>query len=164
VKDYEYDFIAMRVSWSETLANKGDFGFNIKAGKFFNAENIAFTDYKHFNGNQTHILTDETHLNSYNLLPYYTHSTNDSYFETHIEHNDKGYVMNKLPLLNLLQWNLIVGYNGIATPESKPYHEFTAGFDNIGFGKFRLFRVDYVRAYQGGFLTDGVMFGLKAGF
>ncbi len=161
VKGYEYDFIAARVSYSETFDNKGTFGFNVKAGKFFNADDIAFMDYKHFNGNQTHVGTDEQYLNVFNLLPYYTHSTNDSYLETHIEHNDKGYLMNKIPLLADLQWNLVLGYHSIATPQYKPYHEFTAGFDNIGLGKFRMLRIDYVRAYQGGFVTDGVIFGLK---
>ncbi|WP_294822433.1 DUF5686 and carboxypeptidase regulatory-like domain-containing protein [uncultured Flavobacterium sp.] len=160
-KGYEYDFIAARVSYSETFDNKGTFGFNVKAGKFFNADDIAFMDYKHFNGNQTHVGTEEQYLNVFNLLPYYTHSTNDSYLETHIEHNDKGYFMNKIPLLADLQWNLVLGYHSIATPQYKPYHEFTAGFDNVGLGKFRMLRIDYVRAYQGGFVTDGVIFGLK---
>ncbi|WP_417350283.1 DUF5686 and carboxypeptidase regulatory-like domain-containing protein [Flavobacterium alkalisoli] len=158
---YEYDFIAARTFYNVTLGNKGDFGINLKAGKFFNADNIAFMDYKHFNGNQTHVNSGNGNLNAFNLLPYYSHSTNDSYFESHAEHNFKGFIMNKVPLLNKLQWNLVVGYHGIATPDYKPYHEFTAGFDNIGFGKFRVFRVDYVRAYQGGFATDGIMFGLK---
>src|SRR5690606_19224688 len=129
---------------NETFGNKGDFGINVKGGKFFNADNISFIDYKHFNGNQTHVGTDQKYLNVFNLLPYYTYSTNDAYVETHIEHNFKGYVMNKVPLLNALQWNLIVGYHNIAIPARKPYNEFTAGFDNIGFGKFRLLRIDYV--------------------
>jgi hypothetical protein len=69
--------------------------------------------------------------------------------------------MNKIPLLNKLQWNLVVGFHQINVPNTKPYQEFTAGFDNIGWGKFRMFRVDYVRSYQNGFQTDGVVFGLK---
>lgn len=160
-KDYEYDFVSARASYNATFGNKGDFGINLKVGKFFNADNIAFMDYKHFNGNETHVSSGGPYLNSFNLLPYYSHSTNDSYFEAHLEHNFKGYVMNKVPLLNLLQWNLVLGYHQIATPDYKPYQEFTAGFDNIGFGKFRMFRVDYVRAYQSGFQTDGIMIGFK---
>ena len=161
-KQYEYDVVAARTTYSTTFGNKGDFGISLKAGKFFNADGIAFMDFKHFNGNQTHVNNGATNLNSFNLLPYYSHSTNDSFIETHIEHDFKGFVMNKIPLLNLLQWNLIVGYHQIAVPDTKPYQEFTAGFDNIGFGKLRIFRVDYVRAYQGsGFVTDGVMFGCK---
>jgi hypothetical protein len=160
-KQYEYDYIGMQISYNATLGNKGDLGINLKGGKFFNAENISFADYKHFNGNQTHIGTGERYLNVFNLLPYYSHSTNDQYFEAHAEHNFKGYIMNKIPLLNELQWNLVVGYHNISTPDYKPYHEFTAGFDNIGIGKFRFLRVDYIRAYQGGFQTDGVVFGMK---
>lgn len=160
-KNYEYDLVAARAYYNETLGNKGDFGINVKAGKFFNADGIAFADYKHFNGNQTHIGTASSYLNVFNLLPYYSHSTNDSYLELHAEHDFKGYIMNKIPLLNLLQWNLVIGYHAIATPQFKPYQEFTAGFSNVGFGKFRFLRVDYVRAYQGGYQTDGVILGLK---
>lgn len=159
---YEYDFLAASTYYGASLGNKGDLGINIKAGKFFNAEDIAFIDYKHFNGNQTHVYDGGRNLSAFNLLPYYSHSTNDSYVELHAEHNFQGYIMNKIPLLNKLQWNLVVGYHQIAMPDVKPYQEYTAGFDNIGFGKFRMFRIDYVRAYQGsGFVTDGVMFGLK---
>lgn len=159
--NFQYDFIAATVDYNKTIGNKGDFGLRIKAGKFFNAETISFADYKHFNGNQTHVNLMNNSLNSFNLLPYYSHSTNDAYIETHVEHNFKGYIMNKIPLLNKLQWNLIGGFHQINMPNRKPYQEFTIGFDNIGFGKMRFLRIDYVRSYQNGFQGDGVMFGLK---
>ena len=159
--NYEYDFIAGRLDYDKTLSNKGNFALRFKAGKFFNAENISFIDYKHFNGNQTHVNFRGDYLSAFNLLPYYSNSTNDAYLETHIEHNFKGYIMNKIPLLNKLQWNLIGSFHQINVPNFKPYQEFTVGFDNIGFGKFRFLRVDYVRAYQNGYLGDGVMFGIQ---
>jgi hypothetical protein len=159
--NYSYDLVSAVVDYNKTLGNKGDFGIKLKAGKFFNAEDISFVDYKHFNGNQTHVNIMGNYLNAYNLLPYYTQSTNDAYIETHVEHNFNGYIMNKIPLLNKLQWNLIGGFHQINVPERKPYQEFTVGFDNIGWGKFRFLRVDYVRSYQNGFQGDGVMFGLK---
>ena len=159
--NYEYGFVSGSVDYNKTLGNKGDFGLRFKAGKFFDADNISFVDYKHFNGNQTHINMLNNSLNSFNLLPYYSHSTNDAYLETHIEHNFKGYIMNKIPLLNKLQWNLIGGFHQLNVPNMKPYQEVTVGFDNIGFGKFRFLRIDYVRSYQNGFQGDGVMFGLK---
>ncbi len=159
--NYNYDLVSGAIDYNTRLGNKGDLGIRFKAGKFFNADNISFVDYKHFNGNQTHIGTSDRYLNVFNLLPYYSNSTNDAYLETHIEHDFKGYIMNKIPLLNKLQWNLVVGFHQINVPNTKPYQEFTAGFDNIGWGKFRMFRVDYVRSYQNGFQTDGVVFGLK---
>ena len=160
-KKYEFDHFNTRLTYDFTLGNKGVLGLNLKAGKFLNADNIAFIDYKHFNGNQTHIGQAERYLNVFNLLPYYSNSTNDSYFEAHGEYNDKGYIMNKIPLLNKLKSTLILGAHALSTPNNKPYTEVTVGLDNLGFGKFKLFRVDYVRSYQNGYKGDGVVFGLK---
>lgn len=160
-KSYEYDFVAGRITYDVTLGNKGTLQMVFKGGKFFNADNISFVDYKHFNGNQTHIGQSDNYTNVFNLLPYYGASTNDSFSETHIEHNDKGYFMNKIPLLKYLQSQLVLGFHNLAVPDRKPYQEFSVGLDNLGFGKYRFFRVDYVRAYQNGYKGDGVIFGLK---
>ena len=100
-------------------------------------------------------------MNVFNLMPYYTNSTNDAFLETHSEYDDKGFIINKIPLLNKLKSNLILGYHNLSVPNKNPYHEFSVGLDNLGFGKFKIFRLDYVRSYQNGFQTDGVIFGLK---
>ncbi|WP_445452699.1 DUF5686 and carboxypeptidase regulatory-like domain-containing protein [Flavobacterium sp. 25HG05S-40] len=160
-KNYEYDFLAAKVNYDVTLGNKGIMQMVFKGGKFFNADNISFVDYRHFNGNQTHIGQAENYTNVFNLLPYYSASTNDSYFETHLEHNDKGYFMNKIPLLKYLKSQLVLGFHNLAIPERKPYQEFSVGLDNLGFGKLKFLRVDYVRSYQNGYQGDGVIFGLK---
>ena len=158
---YKFDFASITATYTETIGNKGDFGIGVNAGKFFGADGISFVDYKHFNGNETHFVGDEQQrLKAFNMLPYYTQSTNNAYLELHTEHNFKGFIMNKIPVLNLLQWNLIVGYHTLITPDRSPYHEFTAGFGNIGIGAFRGLRVDYVHSYQGGISTNGVMFGI----
>ncbi|WP_413999129.1 DUF5686 and carboxypeptidase regulatory-like domain-containing protein [Flavobacterium sp. W1B] len=160
-KKYEFDHVSSRLYYESTIGNKGNFALNLKAGKFFNAENISFIDYKHFNGNQTHIGQANRYLNVFNLLPYYSNSTNDSYFEAHMEHNDQGYIMNKIPLLNKLKSTMVLGVHTLAVPNSKPYSEFSIGLDNLGFGKLKIFRFDYVRSYQNGYQGDGVIFGLK---
>ncbi len=160
-KKYEYDLLSARISHYLTIGNKGEMNLNLKAGKFFNAQNISFVDYRHFNGNQTHISNGEVYTNVFNNLPYYTSSTNDSYVEFHSEHNDKRYLMNKIPLLNKLKSQLVFGFHNLAIPERKPYQEFSIGLDNLGFGKFRLLRIDYIRSYQNGYQGDAVIFGLK---
>ena len=88
-KKYEYDYVSAKVTQDLSIGNKGVIKYSSKAGKFFNAANISFADYKHFNGNQTHVGSGESYTNVFNNLPYYTASTNDSYWESHIEHNDK---------------------------------------------------------------------------
>lgn len=158
---YEYGLMTARVNYDLTLGNKGVLQMNFRGGKFSNAENISFVDYKHFNGNQTHFSGGGSYLNVFNNLPYYLASTNDSYFETHLEHNDKGFFTNKIPLLNKLQSQLVLGFHNLAVPGRLPYQEFTIGLDNLGFGKFKFLRVDYIRSYQGGYQGDAVVFGLK---
>ena len=160
-KNFNYDKIATSITQTTTLSNKGELTYNLKASTFFNADTISFVDYKHFNGNQTHVGQGENYTTVFNLLPYYSASTNKSNFELHLEHNDKGFIMNRIPLLNKLQSQLVLGFHNLAVADRKPYQEFSVGLDNLGFGKFRLFRIDYVRSYQNGFQSDGIIFGLK---
>lgn len=162
-KSYEYQLLTTQIKYKLSANTKGEFQMNFKAGKFFNAKDIAFSDYKHFNGNQTHIGGGVSYTNVFNLMPYYSHSTNDAFFETHIEYNDDGYFTNKLPLINLLKATLTLGFHQLSVPKIAPYTEYTIGLDNLGFGKFRLFRLDYGRAYQNGFQSEALIFGLKIG-
>lgn len=156
-KNFQYQHISGTIHYKTSFGNKGEMNINLNGGTFFNADDINFIDYKHFNGNQTHFSMNNEN-NSFNLLPYYTHSTNKSYFETHIEHRFRGFIANKIPLFNKLQWNFVVGFHQLNVSGTKPYQEFTLGLENIGFGKFRFLRVDYVRSYQNGFRVDGLMF------
>lgn len=159
--DYNFQQIKVRLNQSFDVSNKGRFSYNMRGGKLFNAENIAFMDYQHFNGNQTHVGLNGTYTNVFNNLEYYRLSTNNSYFETHIEHNFNGYLLNQIPLLNKLGFSTVIGIHNLSTSDHQPYQEFTVGLDKIGWGKFRFIRIDYVRSYQGGFLNDAVIFGLN---
>ncbi|MBJ7881458.1 DUF5686 and carboxypeptidase regulatory-like domain-containing protein [Gelidibacter salicanalis] len=160
-QQYNFDQLKLRLTQSFNVGNKGDFKYNLKAGTFFNAEAIGFMDYYHPNGNQTHVGTSSSYLNVFNNLPYYALSTNNSYLEMHAEHDFKGLLLSRVPLLNKLNYNLVIGAHGFATEHQKPYQEYTIGLDNIGFKKFRFLRVDYVRSYQNGYQGDAVIFGLK---
>lgn len=160
-RKYEFDKFEAKVAYSILLGNKGELAATISGGKFFNAENISFIDYKHFNGNQTHIGLTEKYLDNFLLLPYYSNSTNTSYFQLHSEYNDNGFVINKIPLFRALKSELVMGYHGLETLNKKPYSEFNIGLDHLGFGKFKIFRIDYVRSYEGGIKTEGFVFGLK---
>jgi hypothetical protein len=158
---YEYQLVTSQIRYDFEAGNKGTLGINLKAGTFINGDNISFVDFKHFNGNRTHVGTSDRYLNVFNLMPYYANSTNKSYFEAHLEHNDKGYIMNKIPLLNKLNSTLVLGFHSLAVLDKKPYTEFTVGLDNLGFGKLKVFRFDYVRSFQNGIQENGVVFGLK---
>ena len=161
IKDYNFNHLSTRITYSLSIGQYGETGAALRAGKFFNSENIAFTDYRHFNGNRTHVGRSERYLNVFNLLPYYTHSTNDQYVELHAEHSFKGFVTNKLPGINRLNYHLVGGYHLLSIPGRTPYSEYTIGLDNMGWGKVRFLRIDYIRAYENGFVGDGVVIGLS---
>lgn len=134
IESYKYQELRTSIRQDISFNNKGFLGYKVNAGTFLQAKDMSFIDYKHFNGNQTHVETTNRYLNSYLSLPYYTFSTNKSYLELHSEYNFQGYLMNKVPVLSALKWNTIVGYHLLATGNRKPYHEVTAGFGNIGWG------------------------------
>ena len=158
---YQFQLLSTQLRYDFNAGNKGTLGINLKAGAFIQAENISFADYKHFNGNRTQVGTSDRYLNVFNLMSYYSNSTNKSYLEGHFEHNDKGYIMNKIPLLNKLNSTLVLGFHALAIPDRKPYTELTVGLDNLGFGKFKVFRFDFVHSNQNGIQENGVVFGLK---
>lgn len=158
---YNFDQIKARITQQFDIGDKGTFIYNLRAGMFFNADDIAFMDYKHFNANQTHFSSHGNYTNVFNNLPYYEHSTNTSYLEAHAEHDFNGFILQKIPLLNKLNFNLILGAHALAIDGKTPYQEYTVGIDNIGWGKYRFLRIDYLRSYQSGFVSDAVVFGLK---
>lgn len=161
VSDYNYSLLKARLTQTKTLSRFGELAYSLNGGLFFNAEDISFLDYRHFNGNQTRIGTSENYLNQFNLLPYYELSTNANYADMHAEHNFKGYLLNKLPLVSQLGFNIVVGAKSLFTNQQNPYSEFSVGLDHIGFGQFRMLRIDYVKPYQDGWRNGAVIVGLK---
>lgn len=156
------DVLFTQLNQHSTLGNLGDFTYRVKGGFFLKKKNVSFIDYAHFNGNKLAISPAVGTLNNFNLLDYYAYSTNDKYTEIHTEHNFKGFILNKIPLLNRLNFHVVAGAKGLFTSDRKPYTEASIGVDNIGWGKWRFLRVDYVIS-KGGInqKQSGFVFGLS---
>ena len=159
--DYNFSQMKIRLVQNIRLGNKGNFTYNLKGGTFFNGDNISFVDYQHFNGNQTRVGTSFKYTDVFNLLPYYDLSTNKSYFEGHLEHDFRGWILGKIPGINQLNFNLVAGAHMLSVDGKKPYSEVSLGIDNLGWGKFRFLRVDYVKSYYNGVSDGAFIFGLK---
>ncbi|MGB5943113.1 MAG: DUF5686 and carboxypeptidase regulatory-like domain-containing protein [Leeuwenhoekiella sp.] len=157
----DFTQLSARAAQGFAIGNKGSLAYRLEGGKFLNGDQISFVDYAHFDGNQTRISSSDRYLNVFNLMPYYDFSTNDSYFEGHLEHNFKGWVLGKIPGLRALNYNLVLGGHTLLTADNKPYHELSAGLDNLGFGKFRFFRIDYVHSFSEVQNYGAVIFGLQ---
>ena len=157
-----YNFNQLRAALVQNikLGNKGNFSYTLKGGAFLEDKEISFLDYQHFNGNQTRI-GNGYYLNSFNLLPYYELSTTNNYIEFHAEQDFQGWILGKLPLINKLNYNLILGAHALTIENNKPYTELSVGIDNLGFGKYRVLRLDYVVSNYQGNQEGAFIFGLK---
>ncbi len=138
------DYVYTQLRQGFSLGNLGRTKYRIKGGVFINQKDIPFMDYAHFNGNKLAISPGSGTMNHFNLLDYYAYSTNNRFAEFHGEHNFKGFLLGKIPLINKLNFHVVAGAKGLFTGDRKPYTEASIGIDNIGFGKWRFLRVDYV--------------------
>ncbi len=159
--DYNYTQLKARLTQTVDMGSVGSLYYNLRGGTFLDGDNISFVDFQHFNGNQTRVGTSFRYTNVFNLLPYYELSTNKSYFEGHLEHDFKGWILGKIPLINQLNFNLVAGAHMLSTEDRKPYTELSLGIDNLGWGKFRFLRIDYVHSQYEGNHKGAFIFGLK---
>lgn len=154
------DVFVANIRQNIAVGNYGKLAYNLRGGMFLKRKDIAFMDNLQANGNQLFFITDNQ-LNSFGLLAYYKFYTNDKYAEAHIEHNFKGAFLGKIPLINKLNFHLVGGAKSLFMADTKPYTEYAVGLDNIGFGKWRFLRVDYVKSFHAGIKNDGFLLRLK---
>lgn len=161
--DIDYDYAGLKVKmYRIKMGLVGFSSFNLEGGMFLRKKNLQFIDYRHFNGNRLAIANPNHYLESFKMLPYYTYSTTEPFGEGHYEHNFRGFIFDKIPLIRKLGLQEIIGVNFLYTKEQKDYWELSFGLDNIGFGVFRLFRVDVVSSFvRGKYHDTGVVFGIR---
>lgn len=144
------------------MGNLGRSSYWMNAGTFIDGEEISFVDYQHFNGNRLRFKSQALNPYGFGLLNYYDYSTNSDYAQIHLQHDFKGFVLGKIPGLNQLNYDLILSGKALFT-DRRPYFEASAGIDNIGFGKFRPFRVDYVYSMTSGRKYGAFVVGINFG-
>ena len=154
------DLFTANLKQDISAGNYGDFSYNARGGLFLKKKDIAFMDNLQANGNQLTFVTDNQ-LDSFGLLDYYKFYTNDKYAEAHVAHNFKGAVLGKIPLLNKLNFHLVGGAKVLLMTDKNPYTEYAVGLGNIGFGKWRFLRIDYVKSNHAGIKNDGFLFRLR---
>jgi len=140
-----YNFIKLDFSYDQTLSLGlvGETFLKIKTGRFLQKESPAFMDFNHFHGNEIIFGKTTPYLNQFNLLPYYQYSTANDYFLTHWEHRFKKWGVGNWPLIRLLKSEFIAGFHSLAIQGEKPHFEVNIGLDKLGFGKFKILRLDY---------------------
>ncbi|MGM9475388.1 DUF5686 and carboxypeptidase regulatory-like domain-containing protein [Pedobacter sp. GSP4] len=154
--DVDYDFIKAEVYQDRIgLGLLGYTSFLVGAGKFVNNSKMYYPDFKHFSGNISTIFPPN--IRKFQYLDFYQFSTNQQYFEAHLEHNFAGFFMNKIPLLRKAKLEEFIGGGYLSSPEKRNYKEFYFGIQRL------VLRASYGFAYDGGRkLTQGfrISYGL----
>ncbi|WP_316850402.1 DUF5686 and carboxypeptidase regulatory-like domain-containing protein [Pedobacter agri] len=154
--DVDYDFVKLELA--QDRIGLGLWGYTsllVGAGKFLNNKSMYYPDYKHFAGNISTIFPPN--LRKFQYLDFYQFSTNQQYFEAHLEHNFSGFFLNKIPLLRKAKLEEFIGGGYLSSPEKRNYKEFYFGFQRL------VLRASYGFAYDGAKkLTQG--FRIAYGF
>ena len=158
----DFDQWYFRVNDKISLKNFGVSDYTVEMGGFFNTSHMYFSDYKHFNGNQTIFIpvegTTEISIGGgsnsdsenksilFHSLNYYSNSTNGSYIAVNYTHHFNGWIINKIPFLRRSKIQTLAGINFLYTEEKKEYTELYLGFEHI----FKMMRIDFVSRYYKG--------------
>jgi hypothetical protein len=153
--DVDYDKWKFSVYDNLNLKLRGELKYRISVGGFLNSNRVEIPDMQHFNGNRT--IANRRYVNSFQLAPYYRYSNAEKFYGlVHLEHHFNGMLSNKIPLFQKLKWYFVAGANMFYVNKNNYYIEAFGGIENI----FKMFRVDFVNAYQPGL---GNQFGIRIG-
>ena len=158
IKEHQinYDYIGMIVQQTIDIGIRGQSKYAFGAGWYPNHKAMGFMDYHHFNDNQTYF--GQNYFTGYQLLSYYSASTNKGYLEAHYEHHFNGLLLNRITRVSRLKWQLVFGAHFLYTPDYGPYGELDIGIENI----FHAFRIDVVNGYGAKEHYDvGIKFGVN---
>ncbi|MDV7398470.1 DUF5686 family protein, partial [Arthrospira platensis SPKY1] len=97
---------------------------------------------------------------SFFLLPYYDFSTTRPHAQAHWEHQFKGFLFDKIPLIRKLGLASVISAKALWIEGQAPYYEAAFGIDQLGIGLARFLRVDVAAAFRGDeFLDWGIVVG-----
>ncbi|MDF2437285.1 MAG: hypothetical protein K0Q95_1661 [Bacteroidota bacterium] len=149
----DYDFLSAGIEGNLNLKRFGNSSYSFTAGAFLNNRKMYFMDWYHFNGNQT--LFSTFLPNSFELLDYYSASTNKQFLEGHFEHNFEGLFLNKIPLLKLLMLQEVGRISVLTSDGKNTYAEISVGVKRLGFQL--CFATGYSNQKQ---VNSGIRFGI----
>ena len=156
--EVNFDQLTIGVEDHYKLGTFGEGDYRLEAGAFLTNANVGAAEFQHFNGNQT-IFAQADRMHAFQLLPYYTYSTDQWHLAGHLEHHFHGLVFNHIPLIRKLKFEEVAGVHYLQTPDLQ-YVELSIGIEHI----LKVLRVDFVAAYSNQQqFTSGFLIGLTLG-
>lgn len=137
-------FIFTRISlWHTFKLNRfGMLQCRAESGTFLNAKNTGLMDYKHFYGNLT--VFQNLPIDGFRNTPYFVYSTLKPYLQWHSELHLKGLLLDKVPVLNRLNVQEVLGFHSLYIQDKSPLTQVVLGIEKIA----KIFRVDVTYTLQ----------------
>lgn len=158
---YNFSKISLRVNQNLSWQQRGTFSYFARGGFFIGRDKTSFIDYQHFDSTPTQIRL-KPGLDRFYLLDLYSHSTADTFAEVHVQQDFKGWLLGKLPGIQALNLNFVATAKALYTQEHNPFIEVGLGLDNLGWGKYRILRLDFVKSLHPSNQNDfGIFVGLS---
>jgi hypothetical protein len=152
----KFDHLEMGMRHGIKIGIRGTLDVAMQAGRFFNAENMSFMDYKHFLGNRTWFVTADP-VGSYRVMDYYLNSTSDRYFSANAHYHFRKFLTTRLPKVRMMGITENVFLNYLATPQAQNYTELGYGIEGI----LRVFRLEFAAAFRDGrYIENGFRIGI----
>jgi hypothetical protein len=152
--DVDYDLITLGLEHKLNFKLFGNATYSFTVGRFVNNKKMYFMDWYHFNGNQT--LFSNFALQDFQVLGYYSNSTNKQFMEAHYEHNFGGFFLNKLPLIKKLKLQEVGKLSLLTNDGKNQYVEVSVGLKRLGF------RADFVTGFSNQKkVSSGIRIGVK---
>lgn len=147
--DVKFDQVELGVRQQVKIGIRGTLDVAVKAGTFFNTENMNLMDYKHFLGNRTWFTTTDP-VGSFRLLDYYRYSTNNEYLVVNAHYHFRKFLVTRIPEVRMIGVTENVFVNYLATPTSENYTELGYGLEGI----LRILRLEAAMSFRNGDLSN----------
>ncbi|MBC7653616.1 MAG: hypothetical protein H7098_03975 [Oligoflexus sp.] len=145
----DYNYIDVEIQQEKLSMGLWGYGsYSVSGGKFLDAKNVYFPEWRHFSGNSA--LVFNPGLKSFHLLDFYTYSTNKFFVEAHFEHNFNQKFSARIPLIRKLKLEELLGGGYLTQPDRGDYFETYVGLRRW------TFRADYAWSFDKyGLLNQG---------
>lgn len=117
--EVNFDYLEANLSQKLPASKIGSTNWTISAGSFLNKKSLRLTEYNYFRGSTKLIFTNP--LSDYQLLGP-TLSTSNPFIKGHLVHHFNGFLLNKIPLINRLNMEIIAGASSLYVQDQDLLH------------------------------------------
>ena len=155
----DFDFLKFHITQTFRFGYFNRFTYAVETGTFFNTKRLSFADFKHFYANDAGFSMSHDISEGYQLLPGYTHSTDQWYAGAKAHYSAPYLLIKRLPFLESMLFNEGLYLSYLLDPQRRHYVEAGYGISLEGMMSVGVFvgthnRHNYVWGIRGSIKLD----------